>query len=42
MQPEWKKIGMLKMLINKPIGKRPLGRPWRRWDDNVKKDLKEI
>jgi hypothetical protein len=29
-------------LAGKPEGKRPLGRPRRRWVDNVKKDLWEI
>ena len=32
----------LKILIGKPTGKRPLGRPRRRWEDNIKMDLKEI
>ena len=26
----------------KPEGKRPLGRPRRRWEDNIKRDLQEI
>ena len=26
----------------KPTGKGPLGRPRRRWEDNIRKDLKEI
>ena len=26
----------------KPTGKRPLGRPWRRWEDNMRMDLEEI
>ena len=25
----------------KPTRKRPLGRPWRRWDDNIRMNLKE-
>jgi hypothetical protein len=29
-------------LIGKPEGKRPLGRPRRRWEDNIKMDLREI
>ena len=29
-------------IIGKPIGKRPLGRPRRRWEDNIRMDLKEI
>ena len=26
----------------KPEGKRPLGKPWRRWECNVKKDLQGV
>jgi len=29
-------------LVGKPEGKRPLGRPRRRWEDNIKMDLKEM
>jgi hypothetical protein len=29
-------------LVGKPEGKRPLGRPRRRWEDNIKMDLTEI
>jgi hypothetical protein len=28
--------------VRKPEGKRPLGRPRRRWEDNIKMDLREI
>jgi hypothetical protein len=28
--------------VGKPEGKRPLGRPTRRWEDNIKMDLREI
>jgi hypothetical protein len=28
--------------VGKPEGKRPLGRPRRRWDDNIKMDLSEV
>jgi hypothetical protein len=28
--------------VGKPEGKRPLGRPRRRWEDNIKMDLREI
>ena len=28
--------------MRKPEGKRPLGRPRRRWKDNIKKDLQEV
>ena len=31
-----------KILTGKPTGKRPLGRPRRRWEDNIRTDLKEI
>jgi hypothetical protein len=31
-----------RLLIGKPEGKKPLGRPRRRWVDNIKKDLLEI
>jgi hypothetical protein len=31
-----------RILVGKPEGKRPLGRPRRRWKDNIKTDLREI
>ena len=31
-----------KILTGKTTGKRPLGRPRRRWEDNIRMDLKEI
>jgi len=30
-----------KILLQKPEWKRPLGRPWNRWENNIKMDLKE-
>jgi hypothetical protein len=30
-----------KVLVGKPEGKRPLGRPRRRWDDGIRMDLRE-
>ena len=30
------------MLVGKPEGKRPLGRPRRRWEDNIRMDLQEV
>jgi hypothetical protein len=30
------------VLVGRPEGKRPLGRPRRRWDDNIKMDLREM
>ena len=32
----------IKILSGKPTGKRPLGRPRRRWEDNIRMDLEEI
>ena len=34
--------GVYKVLVGKPEGKRPLGRPWRRWEDNINMDLQEV
>jgi hypothetical protein len=34
--------GAYRVLVGKPEGKRPLGRPRRRWEDNIKMDLGEI
>jgi hypothetical protein len=31
-----------KVLVGKPEGKRPLGRPRLRWEDNIKMDLQEV
>jgi hypothetical protein len=31
-----------RVLVGKPEGKRPLGRPRRRWEDNIKRDLQEV
>ena len=34
--------GVHKVLVGKPDGKRPLGRPRYKWEDNIKMDLKEV
>ena len=34
--------GVYRVLVGKPEGKRPLGRPRRRWEDNIKVDLQEV
>ena len=34
--------GVHQVLVGKPEGKRPLGRPRRRWEDNIKMDLEEV
>jgi hypothetical protein len=31
-----------RLLVGKPEGKRPLGRPRRRWEDNIRMDLGEV
>jgi len=36
------KRGVYRVLVGKPEGKRPLGRPRRRWKDNIKMDLQEV
>ena len=34
--------GVYRILVGKPEGKRPLGRPRRRWVDNITMDLQEV
>jgi hypothetical protein len=34
--------GVYRVLVGTPHGKRPLGRPRRRWEDNIKIDLRDI
>ena len=34
--------GVYRVLVGKPEGKRPLGRPRRRWVDNIRIDLQEV
>ena len=34
--------GVYRVLVGKPEGKRPLGRPRRRWEDNIKMDLQKV
>jgi hypothetical protein len=31
-----------KIIVGNPEGKRPLGRLWRRWEENIEMDLREI
>jgi hypothetical protein len=35
-------IGVHSVLVGKPEGRRPLGRPRRRWEDNIKMDFQEV
>ena len=34
--------GVYRVLVGKPEGKKPLGRPWHRWVDNIRMDLQEV
>ena len=34
--------GVYRVLVGTPEGKSPLGRPWRRWEYNIKMDLQEV
>jgi len=34
--------GVYRVLVVKPEGKRPLGRPRLRWEDNIKMDIQEV
>jgi hypothetical protein len=34
--------GVHRVLVGKPKGKRPLGRPRRRWEYNIKMDVQEV
>ena len=34
--------GVYRVFVGKPEGKRPLGRPRRRWEDNIKMNLQEV
>jgi hypothetical protein len=36
------KGGVYRVLVGKPEGKRPLGRPRLRWEDNIKMDVQEV
>jgi hypothetical protein len=35
----WERRGAVRVLVEKPEGRRPLGRPRSRWEDNIKMDL---
>jgi hypothetical protein len=34
--------GVYRFLMGKPEGQRPLGRPTRRWEDNIKMDVQKV
>jgi len=38
----WVRRGWYRVLVGKPEGRRPLGRPRRRWVDNIRMDLQEV
>jgi len=37
-----KERGVYRVLVGKPEGRRPLGRPRRRWEDNIRMHLREV
>jgi hypothetical protein len=39
---KWEVRGACNILVGKPEGRRPLGRPRHRWEDNIRMDLGEI
>jgi hypothetical protein len=41
MWHEWRR-GSYRVLVGRPEGRRPLGRPRIRWEDNIKMDLQEV
>jgi hypothetical protein len=38
----WERRGAYRFSVGNPEGKRPLGRPRHRWEDNIKMDLQEV
>jgi len=34
--------GVYRVLVGKPEGRRPMGRPRHRWEDNIRMDLREV
>ena len=42
VEPMEERRGVYRVLVGKPEGKRPLGRPRRRWEGNIKMDLQEV
>jgi hypothetical protein len=38
----WERTGAYTVFVVKPEGERPLGRPWRRWEDNITMDVQQV
>jgi len=38
----WERRGVCRVLVGKPEGKSPLGRPRHRWEDNIKMNYQEV
>ena len=36
------RIGVYRVLVGKPEGRKPLGRPRRKWEDNIEMDLQSV
>ena len=38
----WETGDMCSLLVGKPVGMKPLGRSWHRWEDNSRMDLQQV
>jgi len=38
----WEKRRLYSILVGRPDGRRPLGSPRRRWEDSIRRDLREV
>jgi hypothetical protein len=38
----WERGGAYRILVGKAEGRRPLGRPWRRWENNIIIDDRDV
>jgi hypothetical protein len=38
----WERRDVYRVFVGKPEGKRPLGRPSRKWENNIKMDFEEV
>ena len=38
----WERTSPYSLMWGKPERKKPNGRPWRRWEDNVKMDIQQV
>jgi len=38
----WERRGVYRVLVWRPEGRKPLGRPRRRWEDNIQMNIQEV